>query len=549
MCSLVWLSLALTLTSAPGAGTLADAAESIAAGLDDGAALTRLRSAGNKGLWALADVAKVKTGAERGRVFEAIGAFAGPDAEWALVVELRKADPEAKAGVLRGVARLGASKLTRHVIEGLADPEPAVRAGALDAAVLLGARVRSDVLALLRAPEVMKRAAALRYVARVNHRGLLEEAVPVGLRDVAPEVQAEAIPLAVRSRDAAHAPALAKLARSADAHVAVLAVDALGALRGVNGAFDLGAIASDRASIEPAWLAAAASLRGLGAAGLPAFVELLERAEPERHARVVELFPANATDDELGVLVSMLADPRAPRASIARGLLISVGDRGSDVAFERLGTAPATERTAIVDFLASRAEADFAARLVERARAGAPADRLSAIVLLGELGEEDSLRALAPMLDDALPEVRANTAAVIVAVPDEALRAEVVRLARADVPQVRVAALRGLAEVRPRDPDLVRVGLAALGDPEDDVRLAALELLAAPTDPGIVRALRLRAIEALPRERVAIARALTHSRLPEAIVLLVDLATDIDPTVKAAAVAALGGRAHTPAGG
>ncbi|MCK6552455.1 HEAT repeat domain-containing protein, partial [Myxococcota bacterium] len=350
----------------------------------------------------------------------------------------------------------------------------------------------------------------------------------------------------VASRDATFTPALAKIARGPDAKSAVLAVAGLAALRGSNAACELAVLTFDRATTEPAWIAAATAIRALGVPGLAALAEAIERASADRRARLVELSASSFSDDELAMLVAMLADPRAPRASVARELLIAAGDRASDVAFERLDDAPARVRTAIVDFLASRAEANLSGRLAERARSGALPERLSAIELLGELGEEDALGALAPLLEDPLAEIRARTAQVIAVVPDADVRAQLFDHVRRDEPVVRVGALRGLARVRPRDASLVRVGLHATHDVDEDVRLAALELLAAPSDPAIVRALRRRAIEAQPTERVAIAKALAESRLPEAIVLLVDLATDIDPAVKAAAVAALGGRSSTP---
>jgi hypothetical protein len=370
---------------------------------------------------------------------------------------------------------------------------------------------------------------------------MVEASLPAALADGDPIVQREAIALAVRTKDAVHAGALAKLARVRDEKVALAAVDGIVELRGYNGAYELAAIAADPDVLESVWRRAALAARSFGARSLDAFVLGIEKARDERRDAMAAMLATGLDDLELRLIVDMFADASSSRSTVARLVADRCGERAQATAFARLPSAPPTLRRVLIAYLRERSGAAFTSRLVARAGSGAQAERLAAIDLLGEAGDERGLNGLAGMLSDPSPEVRARVAVVVSRAADREVAKLLVARAGDEAPVVRAGVMRGLGRYIPGDPVATKTAKRALADPDESVRIAAIHALSGPRDAAVVRAFKARLFDSSTSERAAIAQALGKSTLPEAVVMLVDLATDSNAVVREHAVAALGG--------
>jgi HEAT repeat protein len=198
-----------------------------------------------------------------------------------------------------------------------------------------------------------------------------------------------------------------------------------------------------------------------------------------------------------------------------------------------------------------------------------PRVRAAAIRLIGELGGTEMIELLRAHTADPEPAVRAAAAHALGALGAMAAQPDLLRLMGDPHPAVREAAVMGAGEagLRPLVPALVEL----LGDNEESVRRAAARALGTLRDRSAVPAL-LRAFDAAAPSlrdvittalsrldpealrglidtlvesrdaagRLAVARTLGRLRSPGAVEVLHRLCSDAEPTVRAAALEALG---------
>lgn len=297
----------------------------IANGSDAEAAGEKVAAMGRPGLWALHEAAKKHEGAARGRLFEAIGRFSSDEAEWALIVELKSADLEARAGAIRGLARMKRAKTAAQVLNAAKVENAEVRDAAATYLKAIGEPGRAHATKLLDSGADHQRGIALAYALAAQDFDLSNSMFRV-----------------------------AELARSNSAEVSELATRVLAKNGGAMAAGELASIVADPATKEIAWLRSAELLTGMGIDGRRELIGAIGRVrEDAKRARLAAIAAKDATREEVGAMVELLDDPSPDRREAAKAILLKTGALGREVARAHLARALPELEAAIRAFLAA----------------------------------------------------------------------------------------------------------------------------------------------------------------------------------------------------
>lgn len=463
----------------------------------------------------------------------ALAALASPSSRTApgalgvLVERLRSSDPDLRVLAASALGEAGNPGAGAPLVAALGDPEPNVVAAAADSLGRLRYAPALDALAAAASSESFwVRAAAVVALGQLED----ERALPA-LAHVARNPGLER-PLVEAIRRINHPAGLDVLA-SIRATAPLDAVVAAGAL-----------LAAHPDVEPPGWVVQAAEQEAEALR-----VMLVEDDDPAL-ARVLGIA---ATPSAIDTLVALVGPPRRSEAAIT-GLLAVRPDRRSAVLIDQLADAdretrvsllpllpPLTEPAHVRALLPLLSDADPTVR-AETAealgRAPAPAafslleSRLAhgdvtpeVVRALGGLGDFACV-ALLPLLEDRTPAVRAAAADALVrcARPDvpEALART---LETEDQPAVRRALLRSLG--RTGGGGRIRALVEALDDADTETRLAAIEGLGASGAPEAVEPLE-RALDGAPHETLAAIRALGELEHPATVPVLERFLGDSD---------------------
>lgn len=510
------------------------AARAVADGAaDSAAALEQLRRSGRHGLWALDGLRKKERGERKGRLLDAIGTFDTPEAQYVLKKEIKSADPEARAGAIRGLGHFRSTRLKRYLIRNADSSHAVVRDAVLAAMIETGPKLLDDARALLRSKNPGARSVGLAYVAKYD-RSTGAQALSAALSDRSVPVRVRAAELIGAHQMMSLAAGLEPLLRDDDEQVALAAVKSVVALWTRSTARLLSTIIADPKTREPVWRRGAHALLERGDRG--SFVALargMVRAEPSRRQVLSDLLLDGAGTDRIGGVVSLLS-AGAEVQPLARQLLKRVGETAEDAAIARLEGADPLTRRAIVTFLATCPKDRVGRKLLAGTRTGAPAQRAAVIGLIAEMVDPSVVPDLITLSKDGAPAVRAAAVRAIGPLDSKDIRAALSARLQDEEAKVRIAALEGLAQVD--SPAREALILKALEDPDRDVRLAAVAQLTPARDRKTLLVLQGRLDRVDQVEREAIVRAISDSRLPESSTLLVDLVTHRDPEIRKAAL-------------
>ena len=357
---------------------------------------------------------------------DALGTLGSPEATTALQTAENQIAPALRdrwaAALLRCAGSLRAEGKTQEaatVFAALARPgRPAsVREAAFPAYVGLAADgAVADVLAALAGPDPVLRRAALRALWSNRQPALLKAAVD-GLDVLSPEQQEGVLLLCGERGDASLLPAVTRAAASPQPEVRQAAVRTLG-LIGNASAVDtlarLGGTESDED--QKAVVEALARLRGPGVDA--AIRNALQAAPPARQRTLIR---AVAAREDRTATLNLIAVSRSPDPAV---------------------------RTEALRTLGRLADTSACAPLVQRLSQATPEDRERLEGALVEIGRRDP--AAVPLLAQALTDVPPVTAASLVgvlgALGGSPACAAVRQQIRSDQPQVRLAAVRVLAD-------------------------------------------------------------------------------------------------------
>lgn len=457
----------------------------------------------------------------------------------------------------------------RMAVAALASPESPDRERAVDllrealrapdvdlrvmAAVAMGESGNPEAAAALVAalddPDANVAAAAAEALGALGHAGAIGPLAAVASRGGF-WVRAAAVGALGHIRDPRAIPALAAAAELPELHGPVVealrAIDhpeALPVLETLHGAGEdqallaAGAIlAAHPRTRPPAWIGDAAR------AAEPRLREVLEEHDDPAAARLLGLA---GTDSALHLLVDLVGPPRQSEAALT-GLLAVDDDRRADAILPRLPDAGTEECVALLSLLPpvgtearirpllpllddpdpairaaaaeslARAPTDKALPLLS-AHLNRKAPSPEVLRAMGNLGET-VCHAILPLLDDDSAPVRTAAAEALARcaagdVVDELMAA----LDREEEPSVRSALLRAYGRAQ-RSGAVPRLS-AALGDPDEGVRLAAIEGLGTTGDAAALPHLEER-LQGSPAESLAALRAMGDVGHPDAVPIL-----------------------------
>jgi hypothetical protein len=319
------LSFSLLSIEATDCRSIPCTVNAIAEGSDVEAAGDRLAAHGRPALWAVHDAAKKHEGAARARLFEAIGRFKSDEAEWALIVELKNGDLEARAGAIRGLGRMARAKTVTQVLGHVNVESASVRDAAAGYLLAIGEPGRGHATKLLSSSAEQQRAIGLAY--------------------------------ALSSKDFDVSTSMfriAELARSENADVSELAARVLAKAGGVTATGELASIVADPVTKEVAWLRSAELLTSMGTDGRRELIGAIGRVRDDaKRGRLGAIAAKGAAREEVQAMVEMLDDPSPERRSAARAILAKTGTLGREVAQAHLPRALPELEAAIRAFLAS----------------------------------------------------------------------------------------------------------------------------------------------------------------------------------------------------
>ncbi len=312
-----------------GAPTVEDAAQTVASGGDGkDAAMQLLTQQGRFGLSALVKEGRRAEGEARFRVYEAIGAFRGDEAFSALMEGLRATDKHAQLGAIRGLSRIGTARIVDPLAQTAVSSDPEVRAAVVAGLALVGPAAEEAVQRLSKDPSPYARETALRFFARhpsVERRKL---AILGGLRDPEPSIRAAAVELADLWRDMALADALVALTRDKDPEVAARAVEALAKFPSMRKT--LPELLADPRVTEQAWMTAFHRLRDYDEWAIPYLLAAIAQADGARQAMMFDVLTGSASEEELNGFASLLDSPRSDIGGMVSRVLQQMGARADN---------------------------------------------------------------------------------------------------------------------------------------------------------------------------------------------------------------------------
>jgi HEAT repeat protein len=312
---------------------------------------------------------------------------------------------------------------------------------------------------------------------------------------------------------------------------------------------------------------AAVALERLGVSA--SLVQRIERGEEPAEASEALLRLINAGTRELLVELLGHSSPEVRQLVIAAIGQAKRRDLGAELAQVATADADPRLRAQALDVLRELRSGEGRRASRTAAAEADPRVRRAAITLLGEQGGPDSIEMLRFASGDPDPEVRVTAARALGKIGLPAAQAELHRLLSDPNPAVREAAAAATADAGFHS--LVPAVAELLNDEEEAIRIAAVHALGRLGDPSVLPALRhgfagasaemhLAILQAVGRleasalgelieslmgsaeasGRLTVARTVAQSRPRNAIQLLSRLWRDPEPSVRAAALDALG---------
>jgi HEAT repeat protein len=169
--------------------------------------------------------------------------------------------------------------------------------------------------------------------------------------------------------------------------------------------------------------------------------------------------------------------------------------------------------------------------------------RLLVILLLGELGEADGVKALWTILQDDVESVRVAASGAITRASHLSVVPQDLAAIKDQRPEVRRLAIATLGRVGGKD--IAPVFISAMDDENELVRLEAIKAIAERPGDAIGKALLKRLQDPSAVVRTSAAHSLSGHPHPDIIKALEDALKDPDWHVRAAAVASLGRRGNS----
>ncbi|MFO0552383.1 MAG: HEAT repeat domain-containing protein [Polyangiaceae bacterium] len=466
----------------------------------------------------------------RAEVASALGRLGDQRAVLPLVGKVQDAAPEVRRRVARSLGELKDARAAAALVLSLTDQSVDVR---VEAALALG-RIGSDEATTSLAPLVQGQAsatksgpsgesslavrqAALRALGQIGSQRAIELLVAALDTDRAEAMRTPARDALVTVGKPAVKPLLAALSSSPSARVASGAVSVLGALGDVSAAPAI-VRAMQRGTVPaPAALSALSALKADDA--LPSILELID--DPSGDVRRAAIRAATAIID--------------PAAQDGRAV-----DVVRDILFDP--TLDVDDRIGLIELLGRTGSPRAADLVVSFVGAKAPALRRASLRALGSFhkGSPEIDEKLVAALDDDLATVRMDAAVALSRVGTPALARKLMDRLLKSAEQDRGALGIALAGVLSRATDgslAVEIGTAVTSAPST-ARDALLEGLGRMQVAGAVEQLRARASQSVDDRRKVAEVAMGQGTAAEA--LLVDLARDLDPGVRANAAWSLG---------
>lgn len=523
----------IILTLHVGAPSAEEAAEMVAQGRGDAReGLMSLMRKGRFGLKALVARGRTGSGAERRRVYEAIGSFRTDAAKSALLEGLRAADRDAQVGAARGLGRQGAAAVG-PLVQTAMTPDKEVRGAIVEALSSIGKPAVEKARKLLSAGSPYARETAVRFLARYYSGKDRRSVLMKGLRDREANVRAAAVELAELWKDVSLAEALVELSRDSDAEVASRAVEAVAKFPALRK--ELPKLLSDPRVTQQAWMTAFHRLRDYDDMAVPYLLAAIAEAGPKRRGVMLDILSSDASEKELQAFVNMLDAPEGDVTQIVTGLLGQMGARADTAAARMVLDNRESLVAAIQDYLSTRPRKGITNEILASAKEGSPQQRARHIEIIGELGPGEVREDLVDLLDDTETEIRVAAARALGGFQDVGAESELVRLLDDVRHEVRVEAVRGLKAYDSRLSVLAR--MTALEDPDAEVRQEAIFTFKGASVDTVLHALERVVRTGSAQERLNALTAIGEIKTSKAAVLLVDLVTDSDDGVKEAASA------------
>lgn len=520
--------------STPSSEAARAAARRVAEGREDaGRALQALMRMGRFGLDELVRTGRSAEGADRRRVYEALGAFRGETAFSALLEGLRTSDRDAQLGAARGLARLGGPEAVEPLVQTAMTPDPEVRRAIVDGLVKLGKLSEGPVEALVGHPSPYARETALRVRAGLHSGDRRRRAILDGFRDPEANVRAAAIELADLWRDMSLARALVKLSRDGDPEVAARAVEAVARFPALRK--ELPSLLSDPRVTEQAWMTAFHRMRDYDDMAIPYLIAAIAQAGGKRQNVMLDLLVSDASEKELAAFVRLLDSNQVDHAQVIKDLLGRMGARADTAAARMILDQRASLVAAIHAYLSTRPRHGITDEILSSAKEGPLEDRARHIEIIAELDPKAVREDLVDLLDDTAKEVRVAAAKALGGIHDASAEAELVRLLDDPKKEVRIEAVRGLKAYRSRLSVLAR--MSAMEDPDPDVRTAAMQSFEGSNADKVLEALERVVRTGSHPERLAALTAIAEIKTTRAAVLLVELVTNEEDGIREAASA------------
>jgi len=473
-------------------------------------------------------------------------------------------DTDVRLGIAWTLGRIGGVAVVPHLARLLRDPEATIRASAAGALAKVDspetiepllaacedrdARTRAAVVNALGKRAVADARAATRVRARlvdpdpfVRDRAALVLAAISGSEAEATLSDPKTAPLI------SHSARLVGLALAGKPAALELALDLMTAPDALHGA--LAFLAHEDPALRTAFLARLrlpdpnAVPRGLEDPALVPQYDMVLRSSLDVESRRIAVETLSRVPGALAVEVladALRSDPTEEiRLRTARALAARTGDDRARAALVDAVRDPA-EEVALVAVRALGKSREARARAALFQRLGSNSKPLAEAVeeALAEMHRTD----VDPLLDLVMglhrPEALVAGIRVLGRIADPMTTPLLELLLKSQHEDVRVSALEVLARL-PRDPRIDAAVDATLDDPGERVRRVAIQTIAAPADADAVMRLERARVDPSPALRIELAQRLATTPAGQTMPLLVALADDGVPAVRASALATL----------
>ncbi len=489
------------------------------------AAVSYLKNAGRKGLWAIeAELKGSSEPAQKAPIVEMLGEFQGDkDAEFMLHVTMKHLDaPEIIAAACRASGKLKVYKA--RVLGYLSHPSPMVREAVIDAMKSYGVdSVTANVVEAMRSSDVNLRIGGLEAAGALNLQQYAQQVV-IAMDDLNPAVAAAAARGIGTMNYLPAVPKLEAMSRSVDRSLAMAAVSALSTMRSVEAEEALNRFLLGKGADEVK-LAALQVIKQRGRDGVEVMLSALPSASDAVKAEIERIILRDGRSDIIKDLGVIVGSPVKVRSHSAAELLVAAGKPGEDQLFNNLRDPSQAISDNTRDYMV-----EYGAHFVGRLNSElATADDIYAITICGVLGrikEQSSLEPLMKVAQGVNIQVRRAAVDALTNYGTEgALRALEPLTDDADS-YIRRAIIKSALKVN--SPVSIEILRKALTDADLETRLTAIRALGKTKAAEAVPDLAALLATAQGYERRTIVEALGMLNQPEGDAILLDLASSDD---------------------